>query len=195
MTGLDLSTKAGVLRFCELRRAEMVGCFRELGRFESNRFSFCGYVFATHAIKVPPDPADLDGWKTGAKLPRVAAERVRMPAALHGVIPEAQETALFSVATRQFAKLSRAVGALVMSEMWSLATESREERGRFPERLQDYEGPERRENLYMNLEHAATGRRTWYAEITREPTRLGPWVERPSSDAEGRLIDLAEWRS
>jgi hypothetical protein len=43
---IDLSTTAGVLRFCELRRAEMVRCFERLGRFEMNEFSFGAYVFA-----------------------------------------------------------------------------------------------------------------------------------------------------
>jgi hypothetical protein len=195
VTPLDLSTRAGVLRFCELRRAEMVGCFERLGRFESNGFSFCGYVFATHAVKVPADPIDLDGWKTGAKLDRVTAERVRMPAALHGVIPAAQETAIFSMATRQFAKLSRSIGTLVMTEMWHVQTETRQGRDNLPERLEDYKGADRGETLYVHLEHTATGRRIWRAEIRREPTRLEPWEEMEFLDSEGRLVDLAEWRS
>jgi hypothetical protein len=197
MTGLDLSTKAGVLRFCELRRAEMVGCFERLGRFESNRFAFCGYVFATHAVKVPPDPGDLDGWTTGAKLGRITAERVRMPSVLHGLIPPEKETLLFSMATRQFAKLSRSVGSLVMSEMWHVQTTSIGERQAMPERLADYTGPGRREVLQVQVEHVATGRRVWQAEIRRDPTRLDPWreLELTSTDSHGRLVDMAEWRS
>jgi hypothetical protein len=192
---LDLSTPAGVLRFCELRRAEMVGCFERLGRFESNKFAFCGYVFATHAVKVPSDPSDLDGWKTGAKLDRVTAERVRLPAALHDVIPEAQESAVFSLATRQFAKLSRAIGALLMTEMWCVQKKTREQRAALPERLQNYHGADRGEGLYVQVEHAAVGRRVWVAMIKRQPTRLEPWVDCTPDDAEGRLVDLAEWRS
>jgi hypothetical protein len=195
VTSLDLSTEAGVLRFCELRRAEMVGCFERLGRFESNKFSFCGYVFATHAVEVPADWADLDGWKTGAKLARIAAERVRLPAKLHGVVPEAQETALFAITTRRFAKLTRAIGVLLMTEMWHVPRKTRAERDSLPGRLQDYKGPDRGEALYVQVEHTATGRRVWAAEIKRLPTRLGPWVDRTPDDAEGRLVDLVEWRS
>jgi hypothetical protein len=195
VTGLDLSTKAGVLRFCALRRAEMVGCFERLGRFESNGFAFCGYVFATHAVKVPSDPAELEGWKTGAKLGRVTAERVRMPAALHGVIPAEQETALFSMATRQFSKLSRSIGTLVMTETWVVTTATLDERKALPKRLEDYEGSDRRECLYVQLEHAATGRHIWFAEIERNPTRLAQWEEKTFTDSTGRLVNMAEWRS
>lgn len=192
---LDLSTRAGVLRFCELRRAEMVGCFHELGRYEVNGFSFGGYVFATHAMVVPKDPRGIDDWKTGAKLNRVTAERLSMPAGLHGVLPPERETEVFSFTARRYSKLTRAIGSVVMTEVWSVMTESREERDKFPERLGDYDGPERCEQLFMHLEHAATGERTWTALIERNPTRLGPWEERPFTASEGRLIDLAEWRS
>lgn len=52
-----------------------------------------------------------------------------------------------------------------------------------------------REGLMLSLEHQALGRRMWFAEILREPTRLLEWQDKTPDDAEGRFIDLTEWRS
>lgn len=196
MTSLDLTTKTGVLRFCELRRAEMVGCFATLGRYECNGFSFAAYLFATH--EVISGGADLP-WRTGPKLPRVTAEECRMPESLHGILAPEQETEAFAFTLREMAKMSRAIGSLVMTEMWHVVVQRKEGqsasevRSELPDRLEDYAG--RREVLYMQLEHPATGRRMWLAEILREPTRLLPWREREPGDATGRLVDIAGWRS
>lgn len=198
MSGLDLSTKAGVLRFCELRRAEMVGCFERLGRFESNGFSFEGYLFAAHELVVPGDRADLSGWKTGPRLSSVTARVCRMPEELHGLIPAEHETILFSRTLREMGKLTRAIGSVVMTEMWHATVDANERtldeaRSELPDRLENYDG--RKEALFMQLEHTAVGRQIWTAEIRRNPTRLGPWLESQPDDATGRMVDLVGWRS
>jgi hypothetical protein len=193
--GIDLSTKAGVLRFCELRRAEMVGCFERLGRFEMNGYSFGGYVFATHDV-------NSDGWKTGAKLDRVNAELCRMPKALIDQIPPGRQTEVFAHVMREFTKLTRAIGTVVMTEMWHVTMPGKpgksaeEVRDELPDSLEH--APGRCEALYLQLEHGATGRRVWVAEIKRNPTRIEPWYEPygpGETDMKGRLVDLAAWKS
>src|SRR5690606_13516949 len=131
VTDLDLSTKTGVLRFCELRRAEMVGCFATLGRYEANGFSFSAYLFATH--EVISGAGGAAAWRTGPKLPRVTAELCCMPEDLHGVLPPEHETEAFAFTMREMAKLSRAIGTLVMTEMWH----AEGERAELPDCLED----------------------------------------------------------
>lgn len=193
MTSLDLSTKAGVLRFCELRRAEMVRCFERLGRFEMNEFSFGAYVFATHAIAAPTKPgASPDDWKTGRKLDHVTAETCRLPKVVFDMLPRQKHTELFSYTLRAYAKITRATGTVFMTEMWHATAKERSE---LPADLEEAPDDVRMEALYMQLEHSATGRRVWVAEIKRNPTRLEPWDERDYGDMSGRMVDLSPWRS
>lgn len=202
MSGIDLSTKAGVLRFCELGRAEMVGCFERLGRFEMNGYSFGAYVFATHGIKVPATPddrVDPSNWQTGGKLPRVAADLCRLPKVITDLIPPEQHTQLFAHVMRSYSRITKALGTLVMTEMWHAnmtpadGQSPEEARAQLPDNLEH--APGRGEGLYMQLEHSATGRRVWWCEIKREPTRLGEWELREMEDAQGRLVNLADWQS
>lgn len=192
---MDLSTKADVLRFCELRRKEMVGCFERLGRFESpNGYSFMGYCFATHEAKGIFERK----LRTGPKLPAVEAVPLQIPRALMDVVPARQQTELFSRTVREFTRATKALGTLTMVEAWVAHAESKgrpweEARKELPDSLADYEG--RKEALIMWLEHSATGRMVWIADIDREPTRVLDWREQKWGDAEGRLIDLAGWQS
>lgn len=197
---MNLETKQDVLRFCELRRAEMVRCFERLGRFECNGYSFGAYVFATHAMQTPADPTQLDDYKPGRKLGRVEAQLCRLPPLIYDLLPPEQHTAVFGHVVKAFAKVTRSVGALLMSETWHVsyagkaAGKSPEEiRGELPENLED--APGRREALFMHLEHGLTGRRIWFAQIQRNPTLVEPWQENPMEDAKGRLVDLVDWRS
>ena len=188
---LDLSTTAGVLRFCQLRRNEMVECFHRLGRYESNGFACGAYVFATHNLLRPSNAAaGVDEWRTGKKLPAVEAALCRLPRVLFDVLPPRQHTTLFGDTLRAYGKITRAIGSLVMMEMWCAPGEKRDN---LPTDLS--EAPGRIEALYMMLEHSAVGRRIWVAEIKREPTRLEAWQDRTPAEAKGRLVDLTEWRS
>lgn len=110
----DLSTAAGVLRFCELKRAEVVRCFERLGCWDCNG---------------------------------------------EGQSP-------------------------------------REAREALPPRLAD--APDRREFLWMRLEHSAAGARVWAAEIKRDPARVEPWADATPTgefNEHGNLVNTVEWRS
>lgn len=204
MTGLDLSTAAGVLRFAELRRAEMRNLFEARGRYECNGFSFGGFVFATHAIARPPgeppgeDP--LEHWKTGRKLPAVGAEPVQLFTWVFDILPPEKHTQLFSHVVRSYAQMTRAIGSLMMTECWlahatKVPGETREQaRDKLPRNLEH--APERQEALLMLLEHAALGeRRSWRATIERDPTRVGEWENYEMTDMTGRLVNLTSFRS
>lgn len=196
---MNLETKEGVLRFCELRRREMVGCFERLGRYECNGYSFGAYVFATHELQGTAEPIGPDDFKTGKRLAHVKAEHVRLPRFIGQILPPEQHTLAFREVVKSYAQITRSMGALIMTEMWHAVTTGRTKeeamaaRASLPERLVDM--PERGERLMMQLEHSATGRCIWYAEIKRNPTRVEPWQEPTIGDAQGRLSNLVDWRS
>lgn len=189
---IDLSTAAGALRFAELRRGEMAACFERNGRFESaTGYSFSAFVFATHSI---------DGLARGPKLPHVAARLCDLPRFARDLFPPAHQSAAFGDFVRSFAKVSGAVGTLVMMEGWCVSTpvepgqSVQEQRDTLPPRLED--APGRIETLDLWLTHNATGARNWRAEIHRDPTRLGPWVARSVSPVSGNLVNLVDgWES
>ncbi len=192
---LDLATAAGVLRFAELRRAEMVRCFERVGRFESNGNSFGAVALLTHEVRRPDDPSDLSAWGTGKRRPEVAPVPFDMPRALAALIPEHMQSKFFADGLRDICRYGRAVSVLIMSEQWHGRTSSMDERRARPPRIEDWD--DRREGLIMRLEHRATGGRTWRAWIERGPTRLGPWEDYPGAVA-GNLIgviDRKEWAS
>lgn len=186
---IDLATKTGVLRFCELRRAEMVSCFEQLGRYERNGFSFDGFVFATF------EPIIFDGGlRSGKKLPAVEACHTVLPAAALTVLDPSEHTLVFGRMVSAFAKCAHAVGTLIMSEAW-LADEPPEDR--------EYgwvgKAPSRREALFMRLEHKAVGAISWVAFISREPTRVEPWrASAPGTGAASgdgtRLGNTVDWK-
>lgn len=185
---IDLSTAAGALRFAELRRAEMAACFERRGRFESAEgFSFCAFVFATHAIA---------GLERGPKLPRVEPRLCDLPRGFRDVIHPHDQSAVFGDFVRSYAKIAGAVGVIVMTEAWSVSTpvepglSVQEHRDTLPARLEHADG--RIETLDLWLTHRATGERSWRAEIHRDPTRLAPWVARSVSPVSGRLVNLVD---
>jgi hypothetical protein len=199
MTDRHLDTSAGVLRFCELRRREMAEGFTREGRFEVRGQSFAGYVFATHEVGSPPSRgAPIEAWKVGAKRAHVEAIPVYLPEWAGALIEPHQATELFSQCVRQYTRLTRAIGTLVMSEIWTVRLEGDREQAKaardaLPRSLEDADN--RRESLFMMLEHSATGQRQWWSAIKRNPTRLEPWTEAKMDDAEGRLIGLSNYQS
>lgn len=197
---IDVTTEAGALRFCELRRAEMARVFEKKGTFAPNGFSLTGYVFLTHEVKPPADPWDLSAWRTGPKLPAVHVERIEVPPAaarlMHDNGRDDLAAPMLGQTMRHYCKLGRAVGAVIMTEEWTGKTSSFEEREARPKRIEDWD--DRAEALCMRLEHIRCGRRLWRADITRNPTRLGPWRPLAAVVIGGRigdLMDQVEWAS
>jgi hypothetical protein len=197
---IDVATEAGALRFCELQRAEMTRIFRKKGVFNVNGFGLSAFVFLTHAVVPPDDPADVDAWRTGPPLSAVKVERVNVPpaAALLLQAKGKQEFGgvLMGETLRRYCKLGRAAGVLVMSEQWGGVC-SDDERKHRPKRIEDWD--DRRESLMMQLEHRLLGQRLWRAPIHRNPTRLAPWELRPKEHVVagnlGRIMDTREWAS
>jgi hypothetical protein len=202
---IDLSTKAGVLRFCERQRQEMERCFERRGRFESKTgHAFTGFAFIRNAIE-GPWTTGTDGrysLRRGPELEHIKPAVLKLPArsALPAWMDGSNQTSFFADTIEAFARAGRAIGVLLMSETWLNRSSSEED---FAEkRGREYgwvaKEPERQEGLWMSLEHVMFGRITWLAIITRNPTRLHPWSESPvrkPSDGEGRLANLVEWSS
>lgn len=203
----DLSTTAGMLRFCESKRGEMTRCFERIGRFEENGFAFCAYLIVTHEMVVPKNPKSLEDWKTGAKLPAARAVPCRLPAHPAVRLIEAMDPNALKDVFRQSlvmqGRIQKAIGYVFMTEMWMVHTDvpkdhpdprkaAREERSRLPESLEF--APGRREALMLTLEHQAAGQALWTAEILREPTRLLEWEKKDYQGVEGRFVDITQWR-
>jgi hypothetical protein len=199
VTSVDLSTRAGALAFARRERERMVAEWDKHGRFERRGFSFDAWVFATHAVDRDPSRSGVEAYATGARLPAVAAVRCSPPLLLAAIDDPAVAKEGYAHVIREYAKTTRAIGTLFMSEIWTGAftapdrEAAKRERAERPESLEDWD--DRGEALYMALEHTATGRLFWLARITRNPTRLGAWEEKRFDDAEGRFVGLVEVRS
>lgn len=203
----DLSTTAGMLRFCESKRAEMARCFERVGRFEENGQSFCAYLIATHEMVKPKNPRNVNDWATGARLSAPKAVLCSMPKGpLVDLLSEVDPNGLkdaYAEALRIQGKLQRAIGYVFMTEMWMVQTSAPkdhpdpraaayEERKKLPESLEF--APGRGEALMLTLEHQAAGQAMWTAEITRNPTRLHEWEKKDYQASEGRFVDITQWR-
>lgn len=171
----DLRTREGALRFAELRRAEMLRLFEQRGRFEVNGVATAAYVLITHRVVPPRDMSlDPDGWSTGERYPKVVAVPVTVPPLLAAVLAPADLSSIFGETVRRYATLGRAVGVVLMSEQWWGLTKTLDEREALPDRVRDW--PDRREVLYLKLEHEAVGTVAWYAEIKRDgAVRVEEW--------------------
>lgn len=193
---IDLSTKAGVLRFCELRRAEMAADFERVGRFEMNGYSFGAYVLGTHAIAaLDASTWKPEAWRTGARLPQVQAMRCQLPQIVGQTMPWQDVTGFFGYTLKHFARATRARGVVFMTEAWRVILDEGEEPA--PDRPYGWveKDPRRMEALMMTLEHADFGYHQWFANILREPTRLEPWVKQPEGlrQGPGRLTNRMSW--
>jgi hypothetical protein len=199
MTSIDLSTAAGALAFAKRERERMVAEFDKHGRFERRGFGFDAWVFATHGIDRDPNRFGVDAFTTGRRFPAVAAVRVSPPSLLAAIDDPVVAKEGYAHVIREHAKITRAIGTLFMSEIWTGTLTApdpeaaRRERGARPDSLEDWD--DRGEALYMALEHTAAGRLCWKAPITRKPTRLAAWEEFRFDGAEGRFVGLVEVRS
>ncbi len=193
--GIDLSTKAGVHRFCELRRKEMAGCFERLGQFEApGGATYMAYVFARHRINGSGDP---DSWTTGQELPVITAIPATIPRIAMELVPWDQRTALMGRVLKDFNRLTRSTGCVIMTEAWFKTAEGPKKVVPDGSRYGWVEkSPDRREALMMMLQHVTFGDQMWFAEIHREPTRLDPWSEKGGEvdKRHGRLAGLNDWR-
>lgn len=185
--GLDLSTMAGVLRFAELRRAEMHGEYLSRGELEENPL-FC--LFATHDMLLTGDPERP--LRTGVKLPKVSAVRCPVPEFVRQKLGWQQMTKGMGRAIKEMAKSTKAVGVLLMMDAWTTSSEPPEDR--------DYgwieEQSDRREALTVILEHKLLPHPIqWTSFIWRDPLRLDPWVKTEPSESKGRLTGFVDWRS
>jgi len=187
---LNLETREGVLRFCERQRDEMEKVWHRKGRFESNGYSFEGYVFATHDVETDRHAKTVDdATRTGEPYGEVRAMRCRLPPLARLMFPGESNSEQFGYFMRLFATAARAIGTLVMAEAWLLDLPEGVNREDLPRSLED--APGRIEALYMIVEHPATGRVLWHCRISRDPRRLHSWVQRAPEDGEGRLVDIA----
>lgn len=122
------------------------------------------------------------GW--GFELQPHPVERpIYLPSQVEHLIagPERCETLCRLV--RAMAKESDSPGVIFMMEAWVVF--GREITGAVKDQL------DRRECLYVMLEHRKIGRRIWVAEILRRPTRLKPWLDHPYPAAQqGRISGL-----
>jgi hypothetical protein len=111
------------------------------------------------------------------------------------VLPVEDHTAFFGSVVRVLSEKSRAIGTVVMGEMWMaqpahVPGETAEQaRSKLPRSLADYDG--REEGLFLRLEHKVTGPRMWTKKIVRNPDGLAAdWVLNDYKNAEGRLVNL-----
>jgi len=179
----NLAKAEDVLRFCADQREVMEQAWRSKGRFEANGYSFCAYVFATHAPTKPPgrEGGDPDTWKPGRKLDKVEAKLCQLPPIIRVLDPSQSHTATFEPTLRAYARACAAIGSLFMGEGWFVELDAKtdeeaaEKREKLPRNLED--APGRLEKLFMQLEHQVVGSRRWFATIHRDPARLGPWEQ------------------
>src|SRR5690349_5257961 len=175
---LNLETREGVLRFCERQRDEMEKVWHRHGRFVSNdHYSFEAYSFATHDIELNPDAKSIDdAIRTGEPFGEVRAMRCRLPPLVRLMFPGESNTEQFSLFLRLYAKAGRAIGTVILCEVWMVEIEGEQRREELPQSLEH--APGRMEALCLQLEHKATGRIWWHAKIGRDPRRLYSWKQR-----------------
>jgi hypothetical protein len=189
---MKLETAEGAIAFCHWVMAQMRETFLADGEYPSPD----GYVLATCEV---PSSVPGPGQKitAGQKLPE--AIPVRMP--LNGAAMELELMArvkgidvrdVFAQGMQYLAKGTAACGVVVMMEMWYVTSEGvtpPPKKGRWFDGPVS-EQPDRREGLLVTLDHNVAGSRHWFAEIDRNPTRLGQFVEKPFDRTEGRLTHL-----
>lgn len=185
---LDLSTRAGALRFAELRRGEMTRRYLTHGSLETNPLI---YVFATCNARIDHTTSP-PSMKTGAKLPHVMAVPCKIPDSIREIVDPRKVTQLAGAVVAKMAAATKAVGVLVTMDTWYAAEEKAPEDYHYGwvEENQDGEG------LYMSLEHRElTTAMCWFSVIHRNPLRLDPWKGGPRQPGGARLANFIDWKS
>jgi hypothetical protein len=195
----NLAKADDVLRFCADQREAMEANWRRNGRFEANGYSFCAYVFATHAPSKPPGAAGAhpETWQPGRKLDRVEAKLCQLPPLLRLLDNTQSHTATFEPVLRAYARACKAVGVLFCGEGWFVKMEAASDeealrkRAELPRSLED--APGRIERLFMELQHQDAGIRRWFCTIQSDPRRLDRWEASENVDQApfSRFHDIA----
>lgn len=173
-----------MLRCCELQRERMVERWREKGRFEHNGVATAALLIATK---------DPDG---GRRLEAPIAIPCDPPRDLLPLIDPASYTELLAGALRACSEKWGGIGLIICAEAWMVKMvgppgkpmtpdEAVRQRAELPKSLGD--APGRIEAMVMFMEHVAAGTHMWMAEITRKPTKLGPWKKAPADGFAGRF--------
>lgn len=190
MAGLDLATRAGALRFAELRREEMRRYYLTHGRLEKNPVF---WVFANYAFARSTKAGELVG--RGQKLDKVTALPCPFSDALWRKLGS-DTTAYAGRIIKEVAAATKAMGVLLIMDAWVAdgAHEPADQHYGWIEK-----DPEKREGLYASLEHKLIPRpMRWSAFIHRDPLRLDPWLggELKGPDTSGnRLAGFVDWSS
>lgn len=186
---IDVSTRAGVLRFAELRRGEMTRQYLARGGIEKNPML---YVFATHGFTFDKDRSPM--LRTGARLPHVQAAPVPLPEKVDERVPMDRRTELLGKVVRMIAKASKASGVLFMMDGWFSGEKNAPPDHHYGWVEEHAEG----EGLFMRLEHQSLAHPlAWVSVIHRNPLVLDPWEggEQKGPDDKSRLSHFVDWSS
>lgn len=99
--------------------------------------------------------------KTGEKLDQIATMQVCM-------IDQTDSNAMNQLCEniRRISSTLGAVGVIMIAEVWSAKFETEEEGMKWAGRMQDH--PDRKETVFVTLEHKTLGQMSWHAPILRE---------------------------
>lgn len=171
-----------VLRLCERQRERMVMNWRENGRFEVGGASSAALLIITRL--------------GDEKLSEPRAFPCEPPEDLVALIPPEHYTEALSRVMRIMGEKCGAIGLVLCAEAWMARVDAKSVaeadslRSEMPRSLEHQPG--RIEALLMFLDHVATGTRLWTAEITRNPTKLGPWKQAPADGFGGRFKGIIQ---
>jgi hypothetical protein len=139
-------------------------------------------IFCRKVLTLPPGQSRP---VAGAPLPYPVERPCYLPRIVRPLISPGKHCAALVKLAKDLAIECDAPGAIFMMEAWFL--HDRE----LPPGEQVKDQLDRREGLFVSLEHRKLGRRIWVAPILRNPTRLEPWAEPPSPNAlQGRVAGI-----
>jgi hypothetical protein len=189
--GIDVSTRAGALRFAELRREEMRRQYLSDGRLAKNPLI---YIFATHSFRANIGAETVEtAVRTGARLARVTAIPCPLPDDVRAKLGPTSMTRVYGKVIRIAARAAKAVGVLVTMDGWFADASQAPDDHHYGWVEENKDG----EGLLMLLEHKALAHpMSWTSTIRREPLRLDPWRggEQTKSE-ETRLSHFIDWSS
>lgn len=185
---MSLRDPVEVLRCCERQRELMVQNWRENGRFMHNGVSSAALLIVTRG----PD---------GEALAEPEGVPCDPPSWFVALTPPERYTHHLSEVLRRAASAWGAIGLILCSEQWMVRIEPKPGEDMTPEKAARIRAempaslehaPGRGEYLSLLLCHVALGTRMWTAEITRNPTKLGPWRQQEPGGFGGRFATILE---
>ncbi len=170
-----LLTAEGALARAEFWKAATRAEYLELGRLGDNPRAI---LSCRRLVKSGPPQVEV-----GPILAYPVERPLFIPAAIAHRLGRDEHAACLAMIARDMAKFCEACGFLLMMDAWFLYREA--SRAELPLQGQVKDQLDRREGVFVLLEHEKAGRRVWTAEISRDPLRLGDWLELPPH--EGRF--------